>query len=65
MGQINGQHLDNPFRDEKIARIRDALKERNEVKVGAWFLVRVPKAEGRIFLPPSIARIEKSVKSRS
>ena len=50
MEMANRSRLDNPFRDEKIARIRDELKVRNEVKVGAWFLVRVPKIDGRIYL---------------
>ncbi len=49
MDMANGRWLDNPFRDERIMRIRDGLKEWNEVKVGEWFLVRVPQIEGRIF----------------
>ena len=47
------RRADNPFRDERIMRIREALKERNEVKVGTWFLVRIPRAEGKIFLRKS------------
>ena len=38
------------FRDERIARVVRELKEKNEVKMGDAFVVRIPKIEGKISL---------------
>ena len=31
-------------------KLQEKLKERNEVKCGDWYLVRIPRIEGRIFI---------------
>ena len=38
------------FRDERIAKVVRELKEKNEVKMGDAFVVRIPKIEGKISL---------------
>ena len=38
------------FRDERIAKVVRELEERNEVKMGDAFVVRIPKIEGKISL---------------
>ena len=38
------------FRDERIARVVRELKEKNEIKMGDAFVVRIPKIEGKVSL---------------